>query len=213
MLCPLNVVQRVCDVTDKEPSKADLRRDDLRTRLVDLAEAQIAKAGAGSLKARDLAAGAGCALGAIYNVFDDMTALIMQVNVRTFARLGAMAGQALDGAAGAAPRAQMIVLGHAYLRFAADNLHLWRALFDVAGQVAAMPDWYKAALAALFGQIEGPIATLFPALAPDALDLMVRGLFGAVHGIVLLGLQNRSAGADLAEIGQMISMVLGEIGK
>ena len=75
-------------MTDPEPSKASLRRDDLRLRLIDLAEAQIAASGAASLKARDLAAQAGCAVGAIYNVVDDMTALVMQVNVRTFARLG-----------------------------------------------------------------------------------------------------------------------------
>ncbi|MGL4322385.1 MAG: TetR/AcrR family transcriptional regulator, partial [Paracoccaceae bacterium] len=91
-------------MADAEPSKTSLRRDDLRQRLIDLAEAQIAAQGAGSLKARELAAQAGCAVGAIYNVFDDMTALVMQVNVRTFARLGEMAVASLAGVQGAAPR-------------------------------------------------------------------------------------------------------------
>jgi AcrR family transcriptional regulator len=193
-----------------EPSKASLRRDDLRARLIDLAEAQIAAEGAASLKARELAAQAGCAVGAIYNVFDDMTALVMQVNVRTFARLGAMAVASLAGVQGAEPRAQMVALGHAYLHFAADNLHLWRALFDVAG--ADVPDWYRVALANLFQQIEGPIAALFPGLERRQLDLMVRALFSSVHGIVLLGLNNRTPAAPLAEIEAMIAMVLQEIG-
>ena len=198
---------------DPEPSKAMLRRDDLRLRLIDLAEAQIATKGAASLKARDLAAQAGCAVGAIYNVFDDMTALVMAVNVRTFARLGDMAVAALAAASGAPPQDQMVALGRAYLHFAADNLPLWRALFDVAGQGADVPDWYRAALADLFTQIEGPIAALFPALDRRALDLMVRGLFSSVHGIVQLGLNNRTPAAPLAEIEAMIAMVLREIGK
>lgn len=196
-----------------EPSKATLRRDDLRLRLIDLAEAQIATQGAASLKARDLAGQAGCAVGAIYNVFDDMTALVMQVNVRTFARLGDMATAALAAADAAPPQDQMVALGRAYLHFAADNLPLWRALFDVAGQATDVPDWYRLALADLFAQIESPIAALFPALERRALDLMVRGLFSSVHGIVLLGLNNRTSAAPLSDIEAVIAMVLREIGK
>ncbi len=196
-----------------EPSKATIRRDDLRVRLIELAEAQIAAQGAESLKARELAGQAGCAVGAIYNVFDDMTALVMQVNVRTFARLGAMAVASLADAQGDAPREQMVALGHAYLHFAADNLHLWRALFDVSGAGADVPDWYRVALANLFAQIESPIAALFPHLDRRALDLMVRALFSSVHGIVLLGLNNRTPAAPLAEIEAMIAMVLREIGR
>lgn len=194
-----------------EPSKTALRRDDLRARLIDLAEAQIASAGAASLKARDLAARAGCAVGAIYNVFDDMTALVMQVNVRTFARLGDMATEALAAVQSATPRAQMTALSLAYLQFAAANLHLWRALFDVTAGTP-MPDWYRTALSALFAHIEAPIAALFPHLARPDLDLMVRAQFSAVHGIVLLGLNNRRAGAPLTEIEVMITMVMRDIG-
>jgi AcrR family transcriptional regulator len=196
-------------MSDAEPTKAALRRDDLRSRLTDLAEAQIASAGASSLKARDLAARAGCAVGAIYNVVDDMTALVMLVNVRTFARLGETAGAALAQVSAAAPHYQMITLGQAYLQFAHDNLHLWRALFDVTSGMP-IPDWYRAALADLFARIAPPIATLFPQLPKPQLDLMVRALFSAVHGIVLLGLNNR---APLPEIAAMIAMTLREVGQ
>ena len=199
-------------MSDPEPSKTTLRRDDLRARLVDLAEAQIAAKGAASLKARDLAARAGCAVGAIYNVFADMAALVMAVNVRTFARLGDMAVMALAAVQNAPAQDQMIALGRAYLHFAAENLPLWRALFDVAGQGVTVPEWYRIALADLFMQIEAPIAALFPHLPRRELDLMVRGLFSSVHGIVLLGLNNRSPVAPLADVEAMIAMVLGEIG-
>ena len=45
------------------------RKAQLQEKLVLAAETRIAAAGAGSLRARDLAADAGCAVGAIYNAF------------------------------------------------------------------------------------------------------------------------------------------------
>ena len=48
------------------------RRKALREDLINIAEATIAREGLSGLKARDLATEAGCALGAIYNVFGDL---------------------------------------------------------------------------------------------------------------------------------------------
>ena len=69
--------------------KIEARKAALKKNLTDLAEAQIAAQGFASLRARDLAKEAGCSVGAIYNVFDDLTALTLEVNGRTFLRLGA----------------------------------------------------------------------------------------------------------------------------
>ena len=55
----------------------DKRREELRDKLVTIAEAHVSKSGLASLRARALAAQAGCSVGAIYNVFDDMTGLIL----------------------------------------------------------------------------------------------------------------------------------------
>ena len=56
------------------------RRAQLRDRLIDIAQEAIAARGLAGLKARDLAAAAGCALGAIYTAFDDLDELILRVN-------------------------------------------------------------------------------------------------------------------------------------
>ena len=60
------------------------RRENLRESLVDAAERTITEQGLAQLKARALAQEVGCALGAIYNVFPDLAALIMAVNSRSF---------------------------------------------------------------------------------------------------------------------------------
>lgn len=195
-----------------ELTKTEQRHADLRQRLIEIAAAQIATEGAASLKARDLAARAGCAVGAIYNVFDDMTALVMQVNLQSFAALRQVADDAIRDAADLGPREQLIRLGQAYLGFAVAQYHPWRALFEVSADLAVVPDWYQGALDQLFASIAPPVRALFPALSEADLDLMVEALFSSVHGIVLLGLQNRAAPASTDEIARKIGMVLGRLG-
>lgn len=194
--------------------KVEARRAALREKLIELAEAQIVAEGLGSLKARQLAKDAGCALGAIYNVFDDMTALVLQVNGRTFQALGATVRGSLVGAEGLDPNARLIRMSHAYLAYAADHTHLWRALFDVEMSTESeVPQWYLAALGELFALIAAPLAELFPDMAEDELALMTRALFSSVHGMVLLGLEQRISGVPRDQIAVMISQVLGQIGK
>lgn len=190
-------------------SRTEERRAGLRDTLVALAEAQIERGGVASLKARDLAREAGCAVGAIYNVFADMTALVMAVNGRTFLRIGQTVTGAVEGHGTEPPERRLILLSLAYLDFADANHNLWRALFDLdLPDDAQVPDWYRAGLSALFGHIALPVSQLFPHLAGRDLELMVRALFSSVHGMVLLGLQNRISGVPRANIRAMIETVL-----
>src|SRR3981189_2825799 len=68
-------------------SKAAERRDKLRDALIDAAERTIETQGLRALRARDLAAEVGCAVGAIYNAVTDLDELIYAVNARTLAAL------------------------------------------------------------------------------------------------------------------------------
>ncbi len=190
-------------------SKTEERRADLRSTLVKLAETQIAAQGMASLRARDLAREAGCALGAIYNVFSDMNALVLAVNGLTFARIGVEVAGAVTGHEGEPPEQRLILLARAYLNFADQNHHLWRALFDIdLPDDAQVPDWYRRDLKALFAHIAVPVSELFPELEGQELELMVRALFSSVHGIVVLGLQNRISGVPRDRVEAMIEQVL-----
>ncbi|MDB4054099.1 TetR/AcrR family transcriptional regulator, partial [Octadecabacter sp.] len=110
--------------------KVEARRAVLRDTLIAHAETRIKADGLKNLRARDLAKDAGCALGAIYNVFGDLNDLVLAVNARTFHRLGAAVAEALAQAPQNATQ-QLIVMSHAYHRFAAENFNAWRALFDI----------------------------------------------------------------------------------
>lgn len=193
--------------------KVEVRKAKLRETLIDVAEAQIEAGGLASLKARPLAQTAGCSLGAIYNIFDDLDAIVMAVNGRTFRRLGAFVSAQVNEADAAVPNAQLVALSHGYLGFAVAHTHLWRALFDLEMSAdGPVPTWYLQELGAVFALIGAPLARLFPEMPPKELDLMVRALFSSVHGIVLLGLEQRISAVPQDQIEIMLAQVLGQIG-
>ena len=189
--------------------KVEKRRSELRIRLIDIAEARIARGGMGSIKARDLATEADCAVGAIYNVFGDLHDIIIAVNGRTFQRIGKTVAQSLEGHEGASPTDRLIVMSFAYLDFAAENPRTWRTLFDIRMSTEMdVTDWYMAELERLFGFIAGPVRECFPDLADEEVALMTRALFSSVHGIILLGLENRISGVPRDQLKHMIELVL-----
>lgn len=193
-------------------SRAD-RKKALRTKLINAAEAQIETAGLTSVKARDLARDAGCALGAIYTAFADLNDLFMEVNGRTFAKLDAVVTASVVNNSTKGATERLIEMSHAYLDFAESNPFLWRALFDLQMNVDdRVPDWYLQALAGLFANISAPLSEIFPDMPKDELELMTRALFSSVHGIVLLGLEHRISGVPKEKLGYMISQILVQIG-
>ena len=185
------------------------RRETLRETLTDIAEACVREGGIDALRARDLAKEAGCAVGAIYNVFDDMTGLVLAVNGRTFRRVGIAVSTRVDAVSDAPPVDRLITMAKAYLAFAAENPRLWRGLFDVEMSVEKdVPRWYLDELGRLFSIIAGPLAELHPDKTAAEIDLMTRALFSSVHGIVLLGLERRISGVPLEKIEDQIEFLL-----
>lgn len=185
------------------------RREDLRERLLDIAEAEIRERGVASLRARPLAEKADCAVGAIYNVFDDMTGLILAVNGRTFRRMGAFVSDTIRDRPDVTPTECLVIIAKAYLAFAIENPNLWRALFEVEMSTEGnVPAWYLDELGRLFSIISSPVAELNPSASAAEIDLMTRTLFSSVHGIVLLGLERRISGVPRERMEDMIEYLL-----
>ena len=183
--------------------------------LVDLAEQRIAQGGVAGLKARDLAAGLGCAVGAIYNLVDDMDALILLVRARTLARLDALVAAALPGPAHDDPeRAQgeMVAVALAYCRFARANLNLWRTMFEHrARERRLVPQTALAQQTQIFGHIMRPLRVKLPGADEIALALLSRTLFAAVHGVTVVSLDETllevPAAALEAQVEQLVTLV------
>src|SRR5882757_6749091 len=110
-------------------SKALERRAKLREALILAAEKSIAAKGLAGLKTRDLAREIGVANGAVYNLVEDVDELILRVGSRTLMRLDTTL-TAAESEGPAAPDQILVRIALAYCAFAAENLELWRALFE-----------------------------------------------------------------------------------
>src|SRR5258707_7065749 len=167
------------------------RRQELRSALIEAADRAIAAGGLAALRARELAEEVGCAVGAIYNVFPNLDALVFEVNGRTlraFERFLAEAQPTPPRSGENAAVAELIHLALVYLEFAVEHRPRWRALFEhrmAAG--SEMPGWDLVEQARRFALVEGPLRRLRPDLEDDQLMLFARTVFSGVHGIVGLG--------------------------
>jgi AcrR family transcriptional regulator len=200
-------------------TKTATRRGNLREALIAAAERAIETQGLSGLKARALAAEAGCAVGAIYNVVADLDELVLAVNARTLAALERLLAQAVgsrEEAGGDVEAAtdRLKRLARAYLDFAAAHTKRWRALFDHRmPEGRAVPDWYMADQQRLFDYVEGPLTALQPGLAPRRRALVARSLFSAVHGIVVLGLEEKLQPIPLSTLREQLALMVTALAK
>ena len=197
-------------------AKAVVRRRKLREALIAAAEGTIESEGLRGMKARELATKVGCSVGAIYNVFADLDDLIFAVNALTLEQLEktltVAGGDTADPKGGAITT--LVHLGLAYMDFAAGNTRRWRVLFDHRlPENKEVPTWYMANLARLFVYIEEPLRQLAPALAPIRRALLARSLFSAVHGIVLVGLEEKLQHLPLPVLREQVTVMVEAMAK
>jgi AcrR family transcriptional regulator len=182
------------------------RHEKLQTALLGAAERAIATQGLGALRARALAEEVGCAVGAIYTIFPDLDGIILAVNSRTLIQIDTLLGQAGDLTD---PVAHLVWLASSYLDYAAGHRLRWLALFQhvmTAGR--SKPDWFTRQQDAAFSHVETPLAQLCPALSEPDRALLARSLFASVHGMVILGLDEKLVPMPLPVLRQQIATIV-----
>lgn len=168
----------------------------------------MAASGLAGLKSRELAREIGVANGAVYNLVEDMDELILRVGSRTLARLDA-ALSAAESDGPASPTEALVRIAVAYCDFAAENLELWRALFEhrmTPGK--PVPEWAIGEQMELFRHIYRPLAALFPKRSADQLGVTARSLFSSVHGMVLLGLEQKLIAVPVEALRKEIATIV-----
>lgn len=168
-------------------------RENVRTEIVARAGAIIEAEGLAAVQARRIARESGCAVGTVYNLFGDIDGLIIAVNAATLAMLGD-AVRAAGRDISALPLEQRLSrIALAYVRFALDHTRRWEAIFKhrlMEGR--EVPASYLEDQARLLALIETALGSAVA--TGDLKAATARALFGAVHGIVALALDNRLGG-------------------
>jgi AcrR family transcriptional regulator len=186
----------------------------LRDALVAAAERAVERDGLRGLRARALAEEVGCAVGAIYNMVKDLDDLVLLVNARTLTTLERELSAAQEAPGSDAAIARLVRMALAYLDFAAAHTPRWRALFEhhmPAGQ--DVPEWYRALQQRLFGLVEKLLIELQAQESRVRRALLARSLFSAVHGLVVLGLEEKLQAIPLPVLREQIRFVVTAIGR
>jgi Uncharacterized protein conserved in bacteria len=165
-------------------------REEIRGMALAAAERIVAQQGYTGLSARKIAAEIGYTVGSLYLVFRNLDDLILHINVRTLDQLSSTLDQAI--ATCAQPEACLIALGRAYIRFASEQRHRWRLIFEHRlPEDEALPAWYKDQVMGLFDKVERQLSFLAPQHSRQEIGLAARALWGGVHGICVLALTGK----------------------
>lgn len=190
---------------------AGLNRAELRETLISAATRLISERGYPALKARELAAEVGCAVGSIYNAFPDLDALLLTVKARVLddlenevtRQLGPFVPAGPDAAA-----ARFQALGRVYLEFAARNWRLWSSAFEHRANESEALGAYMVRLDAILTNIEQPLGALLPHADSPSRRKLARTLFAAVHGVVSLGLDGRLGAISESDLHAQVQLLL-----
>jgi AcrR family transcriptional regulator len=183
--------------------KRELKREDLRARLIEAARNRIIADGLPALRARDVTLDAGCALGGLYTVFADLDDLVLHVNSLTLQAIEA--SLALSEMKDSSPADRLRNLARKYLDFAVTHRNLWKALFEHRlPDGRPVPEWHLAEHLHLMSLIAEPLRELQPEMNDEARAIRARTLFGAVHGVISISLEGRFVGLPVEELGREV---------
>jgi AcrR family transcriptional regulator len=164
-------------------------RGELREIALQAAEQLVAAHGLAGLSTRKVAARIGYTVGSLYLVFRNLDDLIVQMNERT---LDALQERLRSTVVGRPPAAALRALAQAYISFALAESHRWLALYQhrmPEGQSA--PASFVAKVEQMFELAQRELTLLGPRRPPADSALAARALWSGVHGICILGLDQK----------------------
>ncbi len=165
-------------------------REELREIALQAAEHLVAANGLSALSTRKVASRIGYTVGSLYMVFRNLDDLIVQINERTLATLQthllATCSKRLS------PTAALQALAQAYIAFALTETHRWLAVYQhrmPEGQ--SLPESFTAKVTGMFELVQRQLALLCPRRSPEDIALATRALWSSIHGICILGFDQK----------------------
>ncbi|RTR03338.1 TetR/AcrR family transcriptional regulator [Halomonas nitroreducens] len=142
-----------------------------------------------ALSLRSLARDVGCAPSTLLKLYGSFGNLLQHVNLESLARLRTAIDPLLDERV---PEERLKALAMAYWRFARDDAYRWQLLFDYPlAQEGELDRRQSDMIEALFLRVENTLKEYQPALGDLEARRLGRTLWGSVHGLVQLGLNER----------------------
>jgi AcrR family transcriptional regulator len=180
----------------------------LRELILDAAQDIIEVNGLAGLSAREIARRIGYSPGTIYNMFDNLDDVVLNVEARVLDALDKSLSDIQQEGGQADDR--VVRIAHAYLAFTKQKPRLWNLLFEHHMPPGAeLPAWYKQKLEGLMGHIEQALAPHFMHGAEGDLRRASRVLWAGVHGITSLSTADKLSVVTLETAGRLIDDLVG----
>lgn len=164
-------------------------REELREIALRAAEDLVATQGLAALSTRKVASRIGYTVGSLYMVFRNLDDLIAQMNERTLTDLHTR----LLAATGVEPPAMAVrALAQAYICFALAEPHRWLAVYQHRMPPdQPLPESFTARVAGMFELVQQQLTLLCPHLPPEGVALATRALWSSIHGVCILGFDQK----------------------
>lgn len=179
----------------------------LRELILDAAQDIIEAQGIAGLSAREIARRIGYSPGTIYNMFENLDDVVLNIEARVLDALDQrLAGLLNEG--DACTRVTRLAL--TYLAFTHEKPKLWNLLFEhhmPAG--ASLPAWYQQKLETLMSRVETALAPEFGPGQDSERQRAARVLWAGVHGITSLSTADKLSVVTTETAGRLIDDLIG----
>lgn len=177
----------------------DHSREELKEMVIVAAEKILVEEGYGKLTTRRIAKEIGYTVGSLYMVIKNVDDLMLLLNARTLQMLLVKIEEDLTKQKSAKPYDALMQIAVSYVDFAFEHQEKWQAIFmHRVTDTELLTEEYFENIKNLFYVIGQKLSELSPKLSSEELDLLTRGLWGAVHGVTVLSLDHKfSIGAPV----------------
>ncbi|MEQ8824172.1 MAG: TetR/AcrR family transcriptional regulator [Filomicrobium sp.] len=196
----------------QKQTSAQTFRANLRLQTLEIGHRLVREEGLQSVQARRIAKEARCAVGSIYNVFEDLDGLIIALNMQTLSDLGRSLATAFEKTRDEPTYDRLLALAEAYFEFAQENQNAWRAIFEhhLPAEKSAPAD-YRQDQDNLFALVEDCLRTVIE--DDETRRSGARALFASVHGIVSLSLDRKLGDFDPESTSRQILFLVNNAAK
>ena len=178
----------------------------LRELILDAAQEIIEVNGLAGLSAREIARRIGYSPGTIYNMFDNLDDVVLNIEARVLDALD----KQLSDTKQEGDQDRVVRMAHAYLTFTRERPRLWNLLFEhhmPAG--SELPAWYQQKLEGLMSHVERALAPHFAEGREADLKRASRVLWAGVHGITSLSTADKLSVVTSETAGRLIDDLVG----
>ena len=158
------------------------------------------------LTVRNIAEKIGYVPGTLYNVFDNLDDLVLQLRGETLNALERLVSEAMSSPG--PPEAKVIAMARSYIGFVREHPKLWNVMFEhILPDGQDVPKWYHDKTSLLLRLVEDAIAPLFPSGRKENLQHHAHILWAGVHGICIVQLTDKVIVKDGSAEGMATSLI------